>query len=176
MSEKKPRVKINLKADFEQKAKSKGLKHSSFLLSINPNINISDPNSTQAKQLALKLKSVADFLLKKSVIKQILRFDNIEGQPEKNLQEHLNLIESIDDDRSGSIEYGATSHRLHMHLYFTINHRTFIKLDRDKIAKIASDLIGVPEKQLNISFNVQSPNKFVNYVNKYSKINEENNN
>lgn len=172
---KKSRVKINLKADFEQKAKSKGLKHSSFLLSINPNINISDPNSTQAKQLALNLQSVANFLLKKSVIKEILRFDNVEGEPEKTLQEHLDAIQSIDDDRTGAIEYGHTSHRLHMHLYFTINHRTFIKLDRNKIAKIASDLIGVPEKQLNISFNVSSPNKFVNYVQKYSKINEENN-
>jgi hypothetical protein len=169
----KSRVKINILPDNEKKAKEKGLKTSAFLLTVNPNVQYQDPNVPEARALALDLADMADYILKKSIIKSILYFEDVEGKPTKSLEEHKAAIEHIDDDRTASVEYGGTSRRMHVHIFFTLKHRTRVKIDRSRVAKIATEFLGVPASQINISFLVGGASPFLDYVKKYNKINEQ---
>lgn len=168
----KSKTAININPDPVIKANNKGLKNSSFLLTINPNKKFDSPTVPEAKELILDLRDLSDFiLLHENVIKSLLFFENEEGQPEKTLEEHLASIVSIDDDSSGVVEYGQVQRKLHAHLYFTINHKTRIQLDRGKVLALASEFLGVDPSSLNVSFIGGKKNAFLEYVKKYNKAN-----
>jgi hypothetical protein len=153
----KDRTKILITAPVGAESKEARKSTSMFLITINPNIRYDNLESPEAKAMILRLKGLANFLLKKKNIRAGLKFKDRpakEGQLQIQLsrEQHLERLLDISADRSGAVEWGSKHHRLHIHIEFVIEHRTFIHLNKDFYEKVASAFIGKPAKKIHVNF------------------------
>lgn len=149
---------------------AKGLKTSAFLLTIVPNKVTLNPDSEAYKLMESKLVKLGDFILKKRILLKLLKFPEREGEPIRTYEENVELIETINEDRTAAVEM-KRSGVLHLHIYFEFKHRTFLQLDRDKIELVASKALGIPKERLHINIRSQGTNSFRSYVLKYANVN-----
>jgi hypothetical protein len=165
------RISLNLNVD-DKVTRKKGDKVSTFLITINPNINIKpeDLKTDKAKDLIKRLMKVGNYFTDEKNIKKALVFKNKKDEP-RTKAEHLASIIKIENSE-GSVEYGRTSHRLHLHFMTEIHHRTILHLNKDvMLKKIASDL-KLPADSIHFNIRAQGNNNFLNYVRKYNSINK----
>lgn len=154
----KDRTKILISTPIESESKEARKSTSMFLVTINPNIRYNDLKTPEAKAMILRLKGLANFLLKKKNIIASLKFPERkakEGQPppiKLSREQHLSKIISISDDRSGAVEWGTKLHRLHIHLEFIIEHRTFIHLNKEFYERVASTFLKKDAKKIHVNF------------------------
>lgn len=140
--------------------KEKGIKHSEFLVTINPNKSFASPKSAGFDGMKKRLESVGNFILDDANIEDLFKFNN--DLPRKN---NLELIKAVDPNRTAVIEYGSMTKKLHIHIVFWVKHKTKLLLNRDVICKISSKLLGVPEKSLNVNISA-SGRSFSDYAKK----------
>lgn len=159
----KTRTNLGLKTAVPVK-RERALKNSSFLITINPNASFHDLESERAKDMIRRLQTLGDYFLSKKNIVKFLDFIDKDGTPPKTREEHLSLIEDIGKDRTASVERN-TVYQLHLHIYVSFQHRTFIKFSRDKILLAASKLTKIPPNQMHMNISVQGQ-QFKQYVEK----------
>lgn len=140
----------------------KGLKHSEMLITINPNKTFISRKNAGFDDMVTKLQILGNFILKKSNLLRLLTFP--EGE---SLKSNYSLIKEIDPNRTATVEWSSQMHRLHLHITFYIKHKTKIQLDRAKIQKIASELLGQEGDTLHINIKASGLNSFKEYVGKY---------
>jgi hypothetical protein len=127
------------------------------MITINPNERFDNLESKEAKAMILRLQSLSDFLLKKkNIIAGLIYKDSSPKKRHLTLplerEQFLNRIISISEDREGAVEWGTTHHKLHIHLEFIIEHRTFVSLNKPYYEKMASVILNKPEKKIHINF------------------------
>jgi len=153
----KDRTKILVTAPIGAEPKEARKSTSMFLVTINPNIRYNSLETPEAKAMMLKLKGLANFLLKKKNIIASLKFKDRpakDGQMQVKLsrEQHVERIVSISDDRSAAVEWGSQLKRLHIHLEFIIEHRTFIHLNKDFYERAASIFLKKEPKKIHVNF------------------------
>lgn len=153
----KDRTKILVSNPVVSESKEARKSTSMFLVTINPNERFDNLQTPEAKAMILRLKGLSNFLLKKKNIKAGLKFKDRpakDGQLQVQLsrEQHLERVLNISHDRSGAIEWGSTLHRLHIHLEFIIEHRTFIHLNKDYYERVASIFLNKPAKKIHVNF------------------------
>lgn len=153
----KDRTKILVSNPTVSESKEARKSTSMFLITINPNERFDNLQSPEAKAMILRLKGLSNFLLKKKNIKAGLKFKDRPAkdghlQIQLSREQHLDRIISISHDRSGAIEWGSTLHRLHIHLEFIIEHKTFIHLNKEYYERVASIFLNKPAKKIHVNF------------------------
>lgn len=136
----------------------KGEKTSSFLITINPNKVFHSQVSEGYLAMRSKLATLGEWILKKKNIINLLKFNN-----DWSREANLSKIRVIEEDRSASIEWGSMKKMLHMHIYVTFVHSTHLQFDADKIRKVGSIVLGLPEKGFHVNIKASGIN-FKNYV------------
>lgn len=144
-----------------QPKNEQSLKHSSFLITINPNLVQPSPKSPGFQDMVKRLTTLGDFILEDKNLIRILKFNN-----DSSIADNVKKIAQVDKDRIASVEYGAHTHKLHLHISFFIKHKTKLMVDRAKIENIASTLLGVDKKILHINIQVSGVPSFEEYVKK----------
>ncbi len=137
------------------------LRHSEFLLTINPQRSFASPKSAGFQDMIKRLTTLGDFILEDKNLIRLLKFNN-----DSSTVDNVKLIAQIDKDRVASVEYGSHTHKLHLHVSFFIKHKTKLMVDRAKVEKIASTLLGIDGKTLHINIQVSSLPSFREYVKK----------
>lgn len=138
------------------------LRHSEFMITINPNKTFPTPKSAGFQDMIKRLTTMGDFILEDKNLVRLLKFNDDTLTPEKNIK----LISQIDPNRLASVEYGSKTHRLHLHISFFIKHKTKLMIDRAKLEKVASSLLDIDKKQLHINIQVSGVPSFREYVKK----------
>lgn len=164
-------------------ATEKGEHYSEFMITFNPNKSFYSPKSPGFKETEKKLIYLGDWILKKKNIKRILKFgkpNDQENPLNRDRNYHLNLIKEIDDDRFARVEWAKKTKQLHIHIYFTVKHFTYIQVDRALFRKIASKIMGIPSCGVDQYGNLKYPFHcnfkgagkmgYYNYVKKYDDV------
>lgn len=147
----KKRTRNTTGASVARPETKKGTKYSTYLLTVNPlRTFISRSKSPGWDEMNQRLEALGDFLLKKSTIKLLLDFGK-EGNRELNgvileREEHINLIDDFDPERVASVEYGEHNKTLHLHVSFALQHRTFLRINPQRLDLICSRFLGMPKK------------------------------
>lgn len=128
---------------------------SMFMITINPNRRFKDITTPEAKELFVRLRLLGNMLLKKKSIKSSIMFfdkpDKKTGITTKIDREmHMSKIIEISPDRTGQTEWGSRDFKPHLHIEFSIKHRTFLQLNRDYYVRIAAAICKVPEKSIHV--------------------------
>jgi len=145
--------------------KDRKLKDSSFLVTINPNKSYYDRTTESYTLMERRLKALGNYLLSKKNLMKFVDFID-KGDVELPRSEHVALVEEIGNDRTASVEYNS-QYRLHLHVYVSFKHRTFMKLNRDRILTMASAITHIPAKEMHCNISVQGA-QFRNYVLKHA--------
>ena len=181
MSRKAPKRRTNVYLETPvEAAKEEGKKATSgFMITINPNMMFWNGTGTaEAKQMTAKLTALGDFLLKKKSILAGLTFKDPkpkEGEAQLHLsrEEHLSRIISInDEDRDAAVEIGKIQKKIHLHVAFIIEHRTFLHLNREYYLDMAEIFLGIPRSKIHLHFNGSTLNR--DGYKKYVRKGEEN--
>lgn len=137
------------------------LRHSEFMITINPNKIFATPKSAGFQDMIKRLTTLGDFILEDKNLIRLLKFNN-----DSSTADNVKLIAQIDKDRVASVEYGSHTHKLHLHISFFIKHKTKLMVDRAKVEAIASALSGIDKKNLHINIQVSGVPSFREYVQK----------
>lgn len=146
--------------------KDRKLKDSSFLITINPNKSYYDRSTDSYKAMEKRLQALGNYLLSKKNLMKFIDFID-KGDVALPRAEHLGLVEEVGKDRTASVEYNS-QYRLHLHVYVSFKHRTFMKLNRDRILMAASTVTHIPAKEMHCNLSVQGA-QFRNYVLKHAQ-------
>jgi hypothetical protein len=153
-----PRNRTNILVRTPTAAEPKEAKKSTsmFLITINPNKVFHNLDTPEAKKMIAQLTALGDFILKKRNIKAALTFKDRPAKlgetPIKlDREQHLSKIVSISQDRSAAVEIGSQFKKLHLHIEFIIEHRTFIHLNKPFILDLASIFTGIPKEKIHVN-------------------------
>ena len=150
----------------------KGVKVSTFLITINPNKVASDPSSPVYQSLKRGLFQASEFVLKKKSIRSMLKF--VEDPPISR-EEGLSKIVEI-RDRDAGIEFGVKNRRLHAHLVFVVEHRTKVQINPEWLRKVVPVFFDGLVKPTSVHINVRGGNgrnPFVEYAKKNAGVEED---
>jgi hypothetical protein len=151
-----PRNRTNILVTKPTGAEPKESKKSTsmFMVTLNPNIRYDSLETPRAKEMIQRLEALSNFLLKK---KNILASLTFKSRPPKagelpivlSREQHLSKIVSISEDRTGAVEWGDKMKRLHVHIEFIIEHRTFIHLNKEFYLEMASVFTGIDKSKIH---------------------------
>jgi len=154
----KNRTNINVLAPIAAEPKDSKKSISMFMVTINPNKRFESLETPDAKMMIVRLQNLSNFLLKKKNILAGLIFkdrppkDGEVAPPPSSREHHISRVLNISEDRTGAVEWGARDKKLHMHIEFIIEHRTFLHLSRDYYLDIAETFTGLPKSGIHLNF------------------------
>lgn len=148
----------------------KGTKHSNFLITLNPNLAITeDQDAAMYNKLKDSLKLFCSFILDESHLPDILKYNGKTGDVD-----WMKKVKSIGDDKVASLETGATSGRPHCHIYLPISHNTSIQMNLDalrEIAEICFADFGINQHNIKLDVRLEKNGPSgAEYVKKYEMI------
>lgn len=145
----------------------KGIRYSSFLITINPNKASIDLTTAESQRIAAKLTAFGNWYLQKANLKKSLVFKD-RGSLVLSREEHLAKIVQIDPDRVASIEVGALQHRVHLHITFEVAHTTWVQVDPRWVQKRAAHFLGLDPSSVYVNVKA-SGRSLKDYVLKYAE-------
>lgn len=148
----------------------KGIKHSNFLITLNPNIAITaDQDEGMYNKLKDSLKLFCSFVLDEKHLPDIIKYSG-----KKEDKEWFNKVKSVGNDKVAALETGATSGRPHCHIYLPIAHNTFIQMNLDalrEIAEICFTDFGITQQNIKLDVRPEKNGPSgAEYVKKYETI------
>lgn len=151
--------------DHKKDTTRKGLKTSTWLITINPNKSFYKTDSPEIKNMTARLQALGNYILSKKNLVKFIDFKDKDGNIIADRENQIPLIESYNDDRTAVVERN-TKYQVHLHIYVVIKHRTYITMNRQRIGLATERITGIPASQMHINFQIDR-NGFADYVKKH---------
>lgn len=122
----------------EKKARKRRLRYSNFHLVVNTNQNC-NPGSKQLEDTVKRLEQITDEWRQEDVIK-----DYIRHEPDPKENGRVGVWDDLDDvETQATVERGPRLNHPHVHMMIKIAHRSFIKMDCEKLAYLYTRGLGI---------------------------------